>query len=773
MDSQLSLPQFGALPAGVAPAKGRKRYRPPRADADTFETQEEFLDSLQSVSIESLGAGNRKCAHCWKQYGETDPGDDNAEAPVVFRCGHAFGDKCMKELYSLPKAKKVHLVPLSFAHGTRGCVLAESLAEYVINGYPKTLPTTAAVTPTTVDKVRKQDEQYLIEDLLNDLMSRGKDEYDRTIAMLGPYWHRLLKWTIGGVSYRTKMVGIHFFENAVIWDGSDMDPQPQYAGPSAASMYSPFTGGLPPGASAAVGPLMHGMDTTEEEEYENLMQELDQHMEDDHHSFDFQDLHQHMQSSAAYKAHMEFVEAMEKVHHNKQSTAPGVPPTPYTNLSPPPGLTALWSGTVPLTPDFFSKIAAKIGNPTPPEPASGLKQAPSKSAAQTASMIPSKSWKFPGQTIANAKSNSALPPDHDNSSPAHPGTVTYSTEAELAKAMLEETPAADYVQSPLSEENQTGLDKLIALKAKKSPPSKKKKTADYGALFAEKWLPKGPGSSTTPASDNPEGAEATAAAQKSQAAYMSIEGYYNMLNKGAENLTAEEMAMIKKKNLEIEAQFKTTSKGGEIPKKKVPVVSQSKVAEMLKNQTMLKAQTSVSEAQELLRKKKDDRVKSAMVVVAKELNTILTTYQAHRERSTTLESSHPPKKPKFAEEVAKLHMWLDNTLKSNITVHKHDMAASYYEVAVPHLWGLHGHYDTDSEGNESYPSNPTGLLWIERTICRKCCFRGDEAEELARRNMVTGTLPDCIGWKDSRKIPDGCPICHRVLFKRAAPRASK
>lgn len=73
--------------------KGKKRYVAPKADEKAFKTQKEFLDSLKVVPRESLADYNRKCAHCWKFYGESDPGLQNAEEPVKFRCGHAFGTK--------------------------------------------------------------------------------------------------------------------------------------------------------------------------------------------------------------------------------------------------------------------------------------------------------------------------------------------------------------------------------------------------------------------------------------------------------------------------------------------------------------------------------------------------------------------------------------------------------------------------------------------------------------------------------------------------------
>jgi hypothetical protein len=89
------------LPPVQPKQKLKKRYVPPQPDKNTFASQQEFLDSLDQsvVPISSLQSNNLKCPHCWKIYGESDPDTDNAERPLKFRCGHVFGDACMKELF--------------------------------------------------------------------------------------------------------------------------------------------------------------------------------------------------------------------------------------------------------------------------------------------------------------------------------------------------------------------------------------------------------------------------------------------------------------------------------------------------------------------------------------------------------------------------------------------------------------------------------------------------------------------------------------------------
>jgi hypothetical protein len=105
----------------------RRRYQPPQPDENTFATQELFFESLQPCSVDLVAEHNRRCAHCWKRYGETDPGFDNAEEPVMLRCGHSFGIKCMQELFALPAIIKTDLVPLQFGPKSMGVKLARSL----------------------------------------------------------------------------------------------------------------------------------------------------------------------------------------------------------------------------------------------------------------------------------------------------------------------------------------------------------------------------------------------------------------------------------------------------------------------------------------------------------------------------------------------------------------------------------------------------------------------------------------------------------------------
>jgi hypothetical protein len=115
--------------------KKKTRYLPPQPDARTFQTQQEFLDSLTPIAIGSVDPNNRKCPICWKPFGEAaDPGFDNTEEPVRLRCDHVFGNKCLIHTYALPGTSAVEIRPLTFSPKSRGTALGQKLHVYA-EGY--------------------------------------------------------------------------------------------------------------------------------------------------------------------------------------------------------------------------------------------------------------------------------------------------------------------------------------------------------------------------------------------------------------------------------------------------------------------------------------------------------------------------------------------------------------------------------------------------------------------------------------------------------------
>jgi hypothetical protein len=121
----------GKAPSQSGKKQKKKRYAPPQPDANTFTTQQEFLDSIMPISIESVDENSRKCPICWKPFGEAaDPGFDNTEQPVRLRCDHVFGDKCLRHTFALPGTSTVDIRPLTLTPKSRGDGLGQKLRKY-------------------------------------------------------------------------------------------------------------------------------------------------------------------------------------------------------------------------------------------------------------------------------------------------------------------------------------------------------------------------------------------------------------------------------------------------------------------------------------------------------------------------------------------------------------------------------------------------------------------------------------------------------------------
>lgn len=189
----VSVPQPPETWGSTSKSKIRKRYVPPQADANTFDTQEEFLDSLTPTPIEKVAENNMKCPTCWKPYGEAaDPGFDNSEQPVQLRCGHLFGDKCLKDTFGLPGISTLDLRPLTFTSESKGLALGHMLHEY-----------TKKHTDGTSEEA----------DFVQMLEESGAP--DAGLRLFGRYWWEVIT-QMQCTMYNT--LGIRILDNAVILD---------------------------------------------------------------------------------------------------------------------------------------------------------------------------------------------------------------------------------------------------------------------------------------------------------------------------------------------------------------------------------------------------------------------------------------------------------------------------------------------------------------------------------------------------------------------------
>jgi hypothetical protein len=174
-----------------------KRYIPPKPDANTFATQQEFLDSLQPIELEHVDEDKRKCPVCWKKFGEDpDPGFDNSELPVPLKCNHIFGNKCLANLFRLPEIARLSLEPFSVVPGTRGYVLGEKLLSY----HEK-------------HGSDGRDKVEVFQDMIKEAAHRKAG-----LELFGQYWLPIIVDITHTTGSYGEMNGITFMENAVILD---------------------------------------------------------------------------------------------------------------------------------------------------------------------------------------------------------------------------------------------------------------------------------------------------------------------------------------------------------------------------------------------------------------------------------------------------------------------------------------------------------------------------------------------------------------------------
>jgi hypothetical protein len=175
-------------------AKG-KRYIPPRPNANTFATQQEFLESLQPIELEQVDEDKRKCPICWKKFGEDpDPGFDNSELPVKLRCNHCFGHKCLASLFRLPETSRLALEPFSSVPGKRGYLLGEKLLTY---------------------RLKHESDVRNDVEIFQDMIKKAADR-KVGLELFGRYWVSIIQDITSSSGQYGYMTGLTIMENAVL-----------------------------------------------------------------------------------------------------------------------------------------------------------------------------------------------------------------------------------------------------------------------------------------------------------------------------------------------------------------------------------------------------------------------------------------------------------------------------------------------------------------------------------------------------------------------------
>jgi hypothetical protein len=92
------------------------------------------------------------------------------------------------------------------------------------------------------------------------------------------------------------------------------------------------------------------------------------------------------------------------------------------------------------------------------------------------------------------------------------------------------------------------------------------------------------------------------------------------------------------------------------------------------------------------------------------------------------------------------------------TVHDRDLDSRGYNVAMPYLLGGNPD-DSDDESSEDPLIEERKTFFLTRTRCTKCATSAE--------TPGFHGLPEFITWKDVKNVPDGCPICQKVLFTKS------
>jgi hypothetical protein len=94
-----------------------------------------------------------------------------------------------------------------------------------------------------------------------------------------------------------------------------------------------------------------------------------------------------------------------------------------------------------------------------------------------------------------------------------------------------------------------------------------------------------------------------------------------------------------------------------------------------------------------------------------------------------------------------------------VTVHEADLDAKSYRVRPPVSDGGDPS-DSEDADTEAVPVKERKIYFMTRMRCTHC------ASDNSRSDV--GELPEYITWGDEKNVPDGCPICRKVLFKKEA-----
>jgi hypothetical protein len=138
------------------------------------------------------------------------------------------------------------------------------------------------------------------------------------------------------------------------------------------------------------------------------------------------------------------------------------------------------------------------------------------------------------------------------------------------------------------------------------------------------------------------------------------------------------------------------------------------------------------------------RARDRNTLLARKLIDILAqhkTYKSLHVANTSLPNTAPDKVP--------------DQIEGWVRIHKHTMADTSHVITPP--W-VPDHLEEEEVDEDTTTSGiAKSIFVVERTYCNKC-IDGTKS---------TAATPSELTWKSRDKIPDDCPLCHKVLFKES------
>lgn len=101
---------------------------------------------------------------------------------------------------------------------------------------------------------------------------------------------------------------------------------------------------------------------------------------------------------------------------------------------------------------------------------------------------------------------------------------------------------------------------------------------------------------------------------------------------------------------------------------------------------------------------------------------------------------------------------IPQVMLTSVLVHERDAKAGIHEIPRPKIPAV----CDDSDNDDSRFGRPD-LTWLMFVVTRRLCM--SSCCTIVRTERVKELLvPNALRWRTHMKVPDACPVCHKVLF---------